>query len=354
MITIVLRFVGIDLQMKRWAVAFTLLVGLAGSTFAAQKPDPVGIIRFFSTYVSKPENDPSWNNSNLDGVRLRPIWTDIQSTAGSYDWSSIDPLFDLAAQHGKTAGLSVGAGVSTPQWVYNLGATKYKLQDGSGLSMSLPWDPTFLAQWAAFVKAMGARYDGNPALGYVVMSGMGQNIETYLSKSAADDIALGKLGGATAWENAAKQIIDLYAEAFPTTPFFITAAKPFDSDEGISALVDLVDWGVATYPGRFGIMNASLNANSNTGYYPNLAVSTYSPTQPVGLQMLCSATLDPVRLGGTLDQALTQAVLLGAKFVEIYQSDADNSKFQAVLADQGTALEGNAGPHAPQNLRIIE
>ena len=55
-------------------------------------------------------------------------------------------------------------------------------------------------------------------------------------------------------------------------------------------------------------MNATLNAQSNTNYYPNLAIYTYYHTQPTGFQMLCSALHDPQRLGGTLNQALTAGV----------------------------------------------
>ena len=88
-------------------------------------------------------------------------------------------------------------------------------------------------------------------------------------------------------------------------------------------------------------MNATLNAQSNTNYYPNLAIYTYYHTQPTGFQMLCSAIHDPQRLGGTLNQALTAGVLLGAKYVELYQDDADAAQYQTILQIQGDALEGN-------------
>ena len=311
-----------------------------------QKPDPAGIIRLFSTDVDNPEDSPSWTNPNLDGMRLRPVWSDVQPTQATLDWSSIDEIMELATQHGKFIGLSVTAGVTTPQWVYDNGATKYHLQDGSERSMPIPWDDEFMTQWSALVRAIGQRYDGNPTLGYVVMSGFGQEIETCLAQSHADVTALTARGGMPSWILAAQQLIQLYAEAFPTTPFFITAANPFgrNNADGLAALQQVIDWGVATYPGRFGIMNATLNANSNTLYYPNLAIYTYYRTQPTGFQTLCSAARDPQRLGGTLEQALTAGVQLGAKFVEVYQLDADDPANQEVLATQGAALEANASP----------
>jgi hypothetical protein len=57
--------------------------------------------------------------------------------------------------------------------------------------------------------------------------------------------------------------------------------------------------------------------------------------------MLCSSIKDPVRLGGTLDEALLAGIALGAEFVEVYQSDADAPANQAVLAKEGDRLEAN-------------
>jgi uncharacterized repeat protein (TIGR01451 family) len=329
------------------SAVFSAVMLACANPVAAQKPDPAGIVRLLSDNYSMPERLEAWRNPNLDGMRVRADWNAVQPTSLTFDWSHIDELLSLGAQHGKLIGLSVAAGIFTPQWVYDSGAFEYAIQDGTGNSMPIPWDDAFLTKWLAFVNTLGARYDGNPALGYVVMSGMGQIVETYLAQTARDTTNLTNLGGPSAWTEAAKQIIAAYANAFPTTPFFITAAKPFPTADGLSALQNVVDWGVATYPGRFGIMNAGLNAQSDTLYYPNLAVYTYRLTQPVGFQMLCSAARDPVRLRGTLDQALMRGVQLGAKFVEVYPVDADDPGQQTVLAVEGAALKLNASPTPP-------
>ncbi len=138
---------------------------LSVTSLALAKPFPAGIIRLFSTGVAKPANSPSWFNANLDGMRLRPAWRDVQTGSATYDWSAIDTILGLGAQYGKTIGLSVGAGVNSPQWLYDAGAIKYSLQDRSDLSMPIPWDPTFkrtgsrsFAQWVP--ATMGTQPSG--------------------------------------------------------------------------------------------------------------------------------------------------------------------------------------------------
>lgn len=287
-----------------------------------------------------------WTNPNIDGMRVKTRWASAQPLQNSYYWTSLDQALSLGSQNGKFIGLSVTAGIFSPTWLYNADATQYLLRDGSGLAMPLPWDDAFLTQWVRFVRALGQRYDGNPALRYVVISGMGQQDETCMAEGAADDAALVAMGGAPAWVTAAKKIIVAYADAFPTTPFFMTMAKPFSSDNGgDTALQEVVEWGLATYPGRFGLMTARLSVTSTTRSYPNNSIYTHSATQPAGFQMLASYIDDNgLRLGGTLNQVLTNGVQLRAKFVEVYEDDVLDPSQQSVLAKQDGDLEANVNP----------
>ncbi len=328
-----------------------LSIILSAATFVFAKPIPAGIVNLSTNEMSPPDSATitnlakrPWTNPNIDGMRVKTFWSYVQPLANSYDWTGPDEALRQGAKHGKFIGLSVCAGTNTPNWVYASGATKYALRDGSGLSMPLPWDTKFLNKWLPFVHALGQRYDGNPALRYVVMSGLGQQMETYLAKTSADDTALTALGGTSSWIVGAKKIIAAYADAFPTTPFFITMARPFPStNPGTAALQQVVDWGVATYPGRFGLMSAGLNANSNTGYYPNEAIYTYRQAQPNGFQMVYSYIKDGgLRIGGTLNKALTNGVQMGGKFVEVWEPDVEDPKQQTVLATQGRNLKANA------------
>lgn len=344
--------------MKLSSNALGIFATFSAAALAFAKPNPAGIVNLSQGEIT-PQNTIGnlakhpWTNPNVDGMRVKGRWDYVQPQQSGYDWAGLDEAVRLGGVNKKFIGLSVAAGTKTPQWLYDSGATKYAFQDGTGDSMPLPWESAFLNKWLPLVRALGARYDGNPAVGYVVMGGMSQHFETYIAKVEPDISNLTALGGPAAWARAAKQIIAVYAEAFPTTPFFLTLAKPFPTPEGVAALQEVTDWGAATYPGRFGIMTAALSAKSSTGYYPNEAVYTYRKSQPTGFQMLWSQFEDGgVRLGGTLAQALTKGVELGGKFVEVYESDVDDPKQQTVLATQGAALKGNAPPEPPTNLQI--
>ena len=59
-----------------------------------------------------------WSNVNIDGLRIRAAWKDIETADGVYDWSLIDECLALAATSGKSLGISVGAGIGCPAWLY--------------------------------------------------------------------------------------------------------------------------------------------------------------------------------------------------------------------------------------------
>ncbi len=326
---------------------FAPFASLAIASVAFAKPQPSGIVDLCNGQIT-PKNTignlakHAWTNPYVTGMRVKTQWNYVQPTQGAYDWTGLDEAVRLGSVNNKFIGLSVIAGTGTPQWVYDSGATKYTLSDG--FSMPLPWESAFQNKWVPFIRALGARYDGNPAVRYVVIGGLGQHNETYIAKVEPDITNLTLLGGPTAWATAAKQIIAVYAEAFPTTPFFLTLAHPFDNPAGAAALQEVTEWAVATYPGRFGIMNAALNAHSNTGYYPNYVVYTYHLTQPTGFQMLWPYIRDNgKRIGGTLAQVLNNGIQLGGKFIEVYESDITDPAEQSVLSSDNVALQAAAG-----------
>jgi hypothetical protein len=411
----------------------------------ALKPFPAGIVDLPASISASNPIGPlyahPWQNVNVDGMRIRTGWKDIETQDGVYNWKLIDDCLARAATSGKFIGLSVTAGIKSPPWlmgadtftdgsttlnvaglysptarfvaadvgrvidcdkfppgttiisrttsVATLSAPATATKSGnltfsilarhpgvpfrvltapdSGV-MPVPWDPVVLTKWEAFVAALGARYDGNAKLLYVPMGGFSQTIESYLATQQADvdyfnasAVAAGYTAtvdfsaGMVAWQAVTKEIIDTYMTAFPTTPPFITVAKPFPKSEGIKAVNAIVAWAVAKYPGRFGIMNSQLHATSVPGYFANAAIYNNWLTQPTGVQFLCSSgnAGNVARLSNSppwgsapllspydaMNNSLTAALNIGCRYVETYEVDVINPAYQTMLATQGAALK---------------
>jgi hypothetical protein len=311
------------------------------------KSGPHGIYALLPSFNSERRVNlarPVWSNPLVRGVRVRTVWRNVQPEENRFDWSYLDEAVALAARHGKSLGLSVAAGMFTPDWVYRDGAERFDFtltgpwRPTEHKTMPEPWDEQFLKEWGGTVRAMGRRYDGNANVGYVIMGGLGFSIESFYVKTPEDIAKLQSMGGAARWLEGAKRIVDLYAEAFPTTPFFYALAPPIKND--FTGTRELVEYGVGKYPGRFGIMHCGLNAAAVASYYPNHAVQIYSAKTPAGFQMVWSTESDEgaKRVKGTLSQALARGAEFNAQFVEVYEVDCQNPAYAGELREAGQRL----------------
>jgi hypothetical protein len=337
-----------------FARAMLLLVWWTSAAFAGAglKPGPHGIYALLPSYNSERPvdlNRPVWANPLVQGVTIRTVWKNVQPAAETLDWSYFDTAVAAAKSHGKSVGLSLAAGVFTPEWVYDGGAARFNFTlmgpyiPATPKTMPEPWDARFLAQWVATISAMGRRYDGDPAVAYVMIGGLGFSIESVYVKTPEDIAKLQSLGGAAQWLAGAEKIVDLYAAAFPHTPFIYAMAPPIKGD--MSATKALVEYGMARYPGRFGIMHDGLNATSAPGFYPDHAVMTYSAKGPAGFQMVWSTegAEGAQRVKGTLGQALGLAVTYNAQWVEVYETDCQNAAYAGDLRASGRRMTGAIG-----------
>ena len=252
-----------------------------------------------------------------------------------FDWTQLDAASALAQANGKQWTVGVAWGIACPKWVYDAGAVPVTLSDGV---MPTPWDPVLMSAELNFIDAFATRYGHDPSLAGVVMGGLGQVMETYVARTSSDVATLTPLGGIPAWTDAAHTIISAFAEALPGKAVILTAARPFTTDQGDDALMEIGNWAAATYP-NFGVMCASLSVDSSVFYPPNALISSYTLTHPCGFQFVSNSG-DATRLGGTLAEALTTGVSLlqGVGMLETYAYDCDISNNTAILSSTGSSL----------------
>lgn len=290
------------------------------------------------------------NNTAVDGIALRTHWDSLETGDGTYNWSFLDRNIASAAAAGKKVSISVSPGAYTPSWVYAAGAKGFAFtNNGAQKTIPVPWDPVYLAKWTAFVRALGARYAGNPAVAEVKITGVNMiTPETMLPHTAADNqnwLAIGYTR--TKLTNAWQTIADAWANAFPRQTIVMTEVPfglpPIDEngkiipntsgdDVGVRQIISL---GVSRYGRHFAVDNDGLSAQ-----WISQAVTGVATQVTTGYQTLWNVTNDTTyRMnGGTaydphalLLNVVNMAVNGNARYVELYQADVINSALQDVI-----------------------
>jgi hypothetical protein len=290
-------------------------------------------------------NDPCWTIPDITGVCMRADWAKVEPSKGVYDWTFFDQGLSAAAANHKLVALTVYSGKRSPEWVYADGARKLELtrhtrKGDRSVTMTAPWDTTFLADWEELVKAFGARYDSNPIVSYVTMSGPGRGGELYFVDSPQDLAMLQSAGGVQVWVNAAEKIASFYATAFPTTPFLYATGNPVPGPDGQKALSQVVTYCEQHWPDRFGIRSSGLRPR-----YPTKAFVAQSNIKFKGFQMLKAfkSARGQHRMAGALAGTLELAAKFGGRFVEVYANDCNDPEQRPILAEADKQLKIASG-----------
>ncbi len=219
----------------------------------------------------------------LSTVYLRVPWAFLEPEEGQFNWA----LFDTPAQRWIAQGKQVAfrltcsenwTAYATPEWVRKAGAKGCFYRFGHGPDPNATtWDPDFggpifLAKLEAFLKAMAARYDGNPRVAFMDIGtyGMWGEGHTHMSSQVPEDREL----------TIVKQHIDLHVSLFPHTLLCISDDvvghdKPGthfpETDYALSKGVTLRDDSILVQP-------------PPRSWYHNELAKLYWPTLPVILE----------------------------------------------------------------------
>jgi len=268
-----------------------------------------------------------WTNPNIAGVVLRTDWATVEQAQDQFYWAFLDTGLSLAQSHNKKIIISVDAGTSSPSWIYSLGAAQFTLMT-YGI-MPCPWDSIFKYQWSRFLLQFGERYDSNPQLVCVTLTGPGRSVEYFFAQTTTDAKELRSDVGVQGWIDSANYNTDSFVSAMPTTPLFCTTGVPVIW-QGAVAMTSVINYGFTKYPGQFGIQSNELTALPfQNGIFPHTTL-TAGGLSPMGFQML--QTVASGRLQGTLQQALANGISVGAHFIEVYDVDCEDPNQQSVIA----------------------
>ena len=243
---------------KRLALLAAVLVPLLAARVQAAEPPKAprgsGVFLHLQFAARGGGVSPSLMDHPLvDGARYSLNWAELEPREGQYEWDVIDKLAEEWARKGKHVIISIKTAQkgghsptsksATPDWVFAAGAKKVvftvKGGESNGEQTVYPvfWDPVYLAKYEKFIKALAARFDGDPRIEYFEI-GVGQGGATKVTPDK---------GGFQAFETkaeppytperfvaAAKRIIDIESAAFKkshTAVFLNTFFRQKDGTE---------------------------------------------------------------------------------------------------------------------------
>lgn len=187
-------------------------------------------------------------------------WRNLEPLPGVYNWGAFDEY--VRQREGGPVGLwlavqTVDAGMDgqpkAPRWLMEMGAVWHTGACSKG-GMFAPWDGIYVERLRLFLTAVNAHIMGQPAAyrgaiaGIVIMSG-GMYGEYQLGSCNMYEALQAYYGYERSWEfdddyyNAVRDVVRVYAEAFPTWPLMLQVGTP-PNDHAV------INWFVRQYRER--------------------------------------------------------------------------------------------------------
>jgi hypothetical protein len=251
-------------------------------------------------------------------------WNQIETAPGVYNWSSVDAAIAASSGSGRKTMLRIDGGATSPSWVPDQLTFSFQSMGPQGqqtVTMPETWTSTYLDDFTTFIRAYGARYNNNPAVTRIEMTGGGYQGEMALPQWP------GWIGAGytdplmtSAWET----LISTYKSVFPSKQLGMDYGEPLQEFYHSN-----IDPAVLAYARQF----------TNVDFQQNGLKGTTSETWSVfkTLQSLSTATRIGWQMWGgdnsssTLMNAFHVAVASHASYLEVYLNDCVNPSNAAAL-----------------------
>ena len=293
-------------------------------------------------------------DSRINGVSATLTWRQLEPEDGKLDWQALDSLISLLAQHNKglilrvaTCGVDCDVDRSdTPDWVYEDGAKFIGYKDTTGKERKMPiyWDSVYLAKWSNFVRALAERYDNNPVIQSVGITGGGSGISSALipvpprdkvqfdaiAKTLKSDYNANPHQLVEEW----KYVADLFPSAFKVTRLNFAINPLMPDRSGEEMLDELSDYLIYRYGQRIYLTRQNVDSAKH-GFDQYRVLAKFRP------DTLCGYQLAPEFPASDLDKMVKNCLDDGVSFVEIPAALLDDK--EAAVADSLNKLRSRLG-----------
>jgi hypothetical protein len=236
---------------------------------------------YFATHYSDTPADAATlcEQPGVSGVVWRQTWSQVEPSAGTYDFGSFDKvLAAIAASHNPHCQLwlfvefksFINSPVKNPCPAYLQAQHSAPNSLGKGAATCFMWEQPVTNAYVAMMKAAAARFDNNPRVEGLIL----QESSLSLNGDYSQDVADGGTYTPLAWRDALITIIDQCAAAFATSRCmsflnFLRGGQSYLYD--ISAAISAVPNNQVCFSGPDLLPNNRSLYDGNTKVYPVLS-----------------------------------------------------------------------------------
>ena len=267
----------------------------------------------------------------VNGLSANFSWRELNPEDDKFEWKKLDDLLALVGKHDKTlilrvttCGTEAKTESDTPDYVLKNEVKTLTYKDSAGNEHKMPifWDSTYLAEWGNFVQEFGKRYDKNPNLHSVGITGGGVaggtlvvpelseplNQENYkaLEKTLTKEHGMSQRQLVEHW----KYVADIFPKAFPTARLNFDINPPTPNRAGQDSLDEISDYLIYRYGQRVYLTRMHVN-DAKHGFDQYRVMLKFRPDTLTGFQLTDNLKAED------LPKVEKNAFDDGASFVEV-------------------------------------
>ena len=271
------------------------------------------------------------NHPETRGVLIRAFWKDIETTEGTFNFTSINNQINAVKAKGKKYSLSILAGgIGSPDWLITQRNAPYFNYIFRGLPYKLPliWDNTVLNYLGKLSDKLAEKYNNDSSLLLVYIPQMTANgVEGHLN--GFNQTAFTSAGYTeTKWIDASLQNAKKFANAFSKKALAFEVHDLFSSTNPASTIITNL-WNDNTLNRRVGAAMWWISGNNT--YQPNLITVLENFPGDIYCQVIDRSDNTASFPGGDYTKVFEQAKRIKARYIEPWDYEFGTTNWDAIF-----------------------
>ncbi|MCK0158518.1 beta-galactosidase [Cellulophaga sp. F20128] len=298
-----------------------------GGTNSEDLDNSATILKPKGLYTSSIGNEIALDHPQVKGSLIRVKWSDLEPSAGVYDFTKIEQFRELIKTKNLKWSLGVIAGSSSPEWLTTtIGADYFEITTSDATIKKIPkiWDAIVNERLALLAEALANSYSEDADLVLVYTPQMTANgIEGHFNGVPKEELLTAGLT-AENWISSVKETAKIFATAFLDKPIAVEVHDIIgETSIPNQIMTDL--WNDPSLDQRVGA--AMWWISGKTTYQPNLVNALTNFPGDIYAQAIGRSDQTERFENDDYTSVFEQAKIIGIRYIELWEYEFINNTF---------------------------